>query len=168
MNSAKPNGIARPEDFRNAAEIERQKRAEPVQLPSGLVARLVRLTPFEALLYLGQLPQNIAARIAPGENTPPDSPADLVAISRQVIDTVRFIFVEPRVPDDVKPGTGIPISDIDYSLKWARGEVAGDGRDLDSFRRNTGERAAASGPASADVPDTAERTSAGKLDGLPA
>lgn len=126
------------------------------------------MTPFEALLYLGQLPQALAARIAPGENAVPDSAGDLVQMSRQLVDTVRFIFVDPHVPDDVKPGTGIPIPDIEYALKWARGEVAADGRDLASFHRNAGERAASPGAASADVPSTPEHTATGKPDGLPA
>jgi hypothetical protein len=166
MSAEKTNGSGTLREFQAAAEVERQKRAEPVKLPSGLVARLIRLTPFEALLYLGQLPQNIAARIVPGENVAVDSPVDLIAMSRQLIDTVRFVFVDPRVPDEVKPGTGIPIPDIEYALRWARGEVAADGRDLESFRGNIGERAAHVGTPGADVSNPSQRTPEGKPDGF--
>ena len=59
------NGFSTLDDFRTAAQVEREARAEAVRLPSGLVARLVRPTPMEHLFFTGQLPQSLAARVRP-------------------------------------------------------------------------------------------------------
>jgi len=166
MNPTGPNGIAGAEEFRAAAAIAREKRAEIVLLPSGLRARLVRFSPLEATLYLGQLPQGVAARIAP-EQEGVVSPEQLVRMAQQVVEAVRFVFVEPRVPDELKPGNDIAVSDIEYALSWSRGEIAADGRDLAAFRGPAGERAAAAGADGGDVPLPPERAPAGRPEPLP-
>jgi hypothetical protein len=166
MSSEKPNGTGSPEDFKTAAELDRQRRAEVVELPSGVKARLVRFSALEATLYMGLLPQGIAARLAPEEGATV-SPEQLIEISKQVVDSVRFIFVEPRVPDQLKPGIDIPVGDIDYALRWARGEVTADGRDLAAFRGPTGEPAPAPGPPSADVQLSPQRAAGGAAERLP-
>lgn len=117
------NGVSTPEQFREAARADREKRAEAVRLPSGLVARLVRPTAQESLYFTGRLPQSLAARISPAKDQPPASREDIVALARQLLEFTAFIFVEPSVPEDLPPGIGIPIEDVDYALRWARGEV---------------------------------------------
>ncbi len=119
------NGISSKDDFRRAAEAERAKRAEDVRLPSGLTAKLVKPTPMELFFMQGSLPQGIAARLDVGAThaSPTLTPEDLVALAHQTVDLVRFIFVAPRVPDESKPGQDILMSDIEWALRWARGEV---------------------------------------------
>lgn len=118
-----PNGISSLDDFREAARLEREKRAEPVRLPSGLVARLVRPTPLELLYITGRLPQSVAARISPAPGQPPLTARDVIELGRQLNELVEFVFVSPRVPEEAKPSVDIAVSDIEYALRWARGEV---------------------------------------------
>ena len=146
MSESKPNGVSSAEEFRSAAMAERYKRSEMVQLPSGLWARLVKPTAWQVFLATGMLPQSVAARISPApEGTP--SVADAYAISRNVGDLVRFVFVEPAVPDDARPGVDIPCSDVEWAVRWARGEVTPAGQDL--AEKFPGQPADAAGPASA-------------------
>lgn len=125
-------------EFREMVQRQREQRAELVPLPSGLVARLVRPTPGEMFMRTGRLPQSVAARIAgvvPGTMTG----EELVAVAHQTVDLCRFVFYEPRIPDDLEPGVDISYEDLEYALRWARGEVAPDGdagRDLAEFRRD--------------------------------
>lgn len=124
------------EEFRQAMKAERARRALLVKLPSGLSAKLVRPTAGEMFLRTGKLPQSIAARIEGGEGDILSE--DLARIARQTVDLCRFIFFEPRVPDELEPGVDISYGDVEFALRWARGEVepAGGeaGLDLASFR----------------------------------
>jgi hypothetical protein len=160
--SARPNGVSSLEEFRHAAQMERDKRAEHVKLPSGLVARLVRMTPMEHMLFTGQLPQRLAAELRPGSEYVERTVEYLTELSRRAIEQVRFVFVSPRVPDELRPGIDISFADVDWALRWSRGEVAGAGQDLAEFRQPGDAGATAeAGPDSGDVPVPPLRTAAG-------
>jgi hypothetical protein len=123
------NGFSTLDDFRAAAQMEREARAEAVRLPSGLVARLVRPTPMEHLFFTGQLPQSLAARLRPdpsgtGRSAGATNLDDIVQLALRLIEQLQFIFVSPRVPDEARPGLDIPVPDVEYALRWARGEIA--------------------------------------------
>jgi hypothetical protein len=165
------NGVSTIDDFRNAARADRQSRAEAVRLPSGLIAKLVRPSPLELMLFTGQLPQSLAARISPADatGTPSAGLQEVVKLAQRLLEQVRFIFESPRVPDEAKPGIDIPVSDVEYALRWARGEIVGvhghapaggDGEavpasrgDLAEFRGERGgaEATPAAGPSGGDV-----------------
>jgi hypothetical protein len=129
------NGFSTLDDFRAAAQVEREARAEAVRMPSGLVARLVRPTPMEHLFFTGQLPQSLAARLRPDPDASPLAPLpggeglgvrgieDIVLLAQRLIEQLQFIFVSPRVPDEARPGLDIPVPDVEYALRWARGEI---------------------------------------------
>lgn len=122
------NGLSTKDDFRRAAEAEREKRAESVRLPSGLVAKLVKPMPMELFFMQGSLPQGIAARLPEisdfkSEISAAIAPEDLVALARQTVELVRFIFLSPGVPGECQPGRDILMSDVEWALRWARGEV---------------------------------------------
>jgi hypothetical protein len=132
--------IATAADFRERMARERGRRAELVRLPSGLTVKLVRPTPGEMFLRSGKLPQSVAARIAGGSAEIAGD--DLIRIAQQTVDLCRFIFFEPRVPDELEPGFDICYEDVEFALRWGRGEVAPDGntgRDLAEFRRGESE-----------------------------
>jgi hypothetical protein len=109
------------------------KRAEVILLPSGLKARLVKPSPWESFMHAGTLPQSLAASISPAKDTPVVNYSDAVQMARRTVDLVRFVFVDPQVPDQCRPGLDIPFSDIEFALSWARGEVTDSGQNLDTF-----------------------------------
>ncbi len=142
--------VSSAEQFRQAA-AERAQRARPITLPSGLVARLLKPSPFELMMYQGSLPQSIAAVISPGTDGPRLTREDVAAAAVKFVNLVRHIFVWPKVPDECMPGVGITLSDIDWALAWSRGEVTeADAAPaaLEDFRSAT----ASGGPAGAAVP----------------
>jgi hypothetical protein len=116
------NGFSTLDDFRAAAQMEREARAEAVRLPSGLVARLVRPTPMQYLLLTARLPQGLAARIRAGDRVPP-SVDEAVQMAQRLVEELRMIFLWPRVPDELKPGVDISEADVDFALRWGRGEI---------------------------------------------
>lgn len=120
-------------EFRAAMARERERRSELVSLPSGLVARLVRPTPGEMFMRTGRLPQSVAARLSGGANEAAAG-EELIALAKQTVELCRFVFVEPRVPDELEPGVDVSYDDIEFALRWARGEVGNAGPDLASFR----------------------------------
>ena len=142
----KANGASSIEEFKAAALAERVRRAVVIKLPSGMSAKLVRMTPDELFLRTGRFPQGIAAKIAPSPSNEKVDPDKVIQFARVTVEMVEYIFVEPRVPEDLKPGQDIPYSDIDFALAWARGEVTDDGQRLATFPgdRSGAERAAAS------------------------
>lgn len=121
------------EQFRTAADADRASRVQLVKLPSGLLALLVKPSPVEAFYILGQLPQRVAAVVAPG-GVKRFNPEEQAEAARQTIAMARFVFFEPRVPDDLVPGAGILVSDVEWALRWAGGEVTETGSDLAAFR----------------------------------
>ena len=130
------NGVSTPEECRAAAFAERVKRSQVVTMPSGLKVRLVKPTPWESFMQAGTLPQSVAAAILPDTSGNQISEAEGLQMARRANDFLRFIFVEPRVPDECKPGIGIPNSDIRYAVSWARGEVTDSGQNLAEFPDN--------------------------------
>jgi hypothetical protein len=115
-------------------EVDRERRSELVTLPSGTTAKLVRPTPAELFLRTGLLPQSVAARFASEDAAGALASEELVHIAQQTVDLCRFVFFAPRVPDELQPGIDIPASDVEWALRWARGEVASDGSSLAEFR----------------------------------
>ena len=133
MEEKKVNGVSTLAEFRAAALAAREARAQVIQLPSGLKAKLVKPTPGEQFLQVGFLPQSLAAKIAPAGEGTGLAYEDAVAVARRTVELVRFVFFEPRVPDECKPGIDIPYGDVDFAIQWARGEVTDDGRNLSEF-----------------------------------
>lgn len=93
-------------------------------------------------MHAGTLPQSLAASISPTKNNLPVEYSDAVQMARRTVDLVRFVFVEPQVPDQCRPGLDIPFSDIEFALQWARGEATDSGQNLETFPQ---ERASAPG-----------------------
>ncbi len=135
MSEQKANGVSSLDEFRAAAQAARAARAQVIKLPSGLHAKLVKPTPGEQFLQVGFLPQRVAAKIAPAAvgDVAGFSSEDTVAIARRTVELVRFVFFDPRVPDECKPGIDIPYGDIDFAIQWARGEVTDSGQNLSEF-----------------------------------
>ena len=134
MSTETGNGFSSLSEFRSAVEADRERRAELVTLPSGLNARLVRPTPAELFLRTGLLPQSVAAQLAGEEAGSALAGGQLIRIAWQTLDLCRFVFLAPRVPDELQPGNDIPVSDVEWALQWARGEVTSDGSSLNRFR----------------------------------
>jgi hypothetical protein len=139
------NQISTVEQFRRAAQADRERRGELVTLPSGLTAVLVRPTPAELFLRTGLLPQSVAAHLAGEDAGATMDGEQVVRIARQTLDLCRFVFVAPRVPDELQPGIDIPVADVEWALRWARGEVASNGCNLAQFRRDSSGPAIAAG-----------------------
>ena len=134
MVEQKPNGVSSSEEFRAAAQADREQRAEVVELPSGLKARLVKPRPWEIMVMTGLLPQSVAAAIAPDGSTAALGGAEVIAMSRAMMALIEFVFVSPRVPAEARLGVDIPFTDVEYAVGWARGEVAANGQSLAQFR----------------------------------
>jgi hypothetical protein len=152
-NGVNPSSLG---DFRQAAQAEREKRAVNVRLPSGMVARLIRPTPYECLLFLGKIPQSMAGAVLSPDQGTPLPRSELVSTGQQENYFLRSIFVHPRVPDEAQPGVDIPITDVQYAIRWAGGEVADDGRDLVGFPEGAAGSGVVPGPGSERVGDAAE------------
>lgn len=144
MSKETGNGVSSRSEFQRAAEADRERRAEVVALPSGLTAKLVRPSPMELFLETGRLPQSVAAHLA-GEESGIFESSEVVRMACQTIDLCRFVFFAPRVPDELQPGVDIPASDVEWALRWARGEVASDGSSLAEFRGGASGGIAATG-----------------------
>jgi hypothetical protein len=144
MENETMNGVSKMEEFKAAALADRAKRSVLVKLPSGLTARLVRVSPQEMFLRTGRYPQTLAARIAPSGSDKHLPAEDVISFARTQVDLVEYLFFDPRIPEDAKPGIDIPFSDIEWALQWARGEVDDSGRDLAAFpdERSGAERTA--------------------------
>lgn len=143
----KSNGVSSLEQFRAAARSDRERRGVLIKLPSGSVARLVKPTPQEMFLRTGRFPQSLAARIAPQPGVEHKADADaVIEFARTQVELVEYVFLEPRVPQDAKPGIDIAFADIEFALMWARGEVDDEGRPLSTFPKDGAgnERAAVS------------------------
>ena len=130
---SRPNGVSDITEFKAAALAERIRRAKPVPLPSGKIAKLVKPSGWEIMVMTGQLPQSVAAKMAPETNQMVSS-SEMMAISRSIMDLISFIFVSPGVPDEARPGIEISFGDIEYAVAWARGEVTDSGQSLAEFR----------------------------------
>jgi hypothetical protein len=133
VEHSKPNGVSSLEEFKKSALEDRIKRSEVVTLPSGLKARLVKPTAWETFMQSGTLPQSVAASFSPSSDSKGMSFDDAVSIARRTVELVRFVFVDPSVPEQCRPGIDIPFSDIEFALQWARGEVTDSGQNLGTF-----------------------------------
>lgn len=119
--------ISSAEEFRRAAAARARQQAQPLTLPSGLVVLARRLDPMWYIETLGRLPQDVAAKIAPQENSGPLSPESLTCGAQDLIRLVQAIVIEPRLSlapgaDEISPHD---ISDEDLAaiLAYGRGET---------------------------------------------
>jgi hypothetical protein len=130
---SKGNGVvSSASEFHAAAIADREKRAVNVPLPSGCVARLVRPEPYESLLFLGIVPQSLAAGVLGAESGTRDV-EEIKQRGAAERSYLRLIFMSPRVPDEAQPGVDISIEDVRYAVRWAGGEVTDSGQDLVPF-----------------------------------
>jgi hypothetical protein len=117
------NGIAKPEDFRQAVE---RASVERVVLPvSGLAVLLCR-PPIFAALRMGREGTELQNRIA--EAKPEEiKPEDITAFSDWLNATLARLFVRPRFSEAPNPheiGLGdLLVDDLKYIFRWLRGEV---------------------------------------------
>ena len=129
--SPSSNGIATAADFRRAAEDTAFQPAERVVLPkSGLAVILRRPKPVAFTLFAARLPTSLAARVQAGA-AGPASVEDLVTLSRFWTGVFEQMFVQPKLslmpgPHEIHP-TWIPNEDANFLIRWAVGEVTGDG-----------------------------------------
>jgi hypothetical protein len=128
--------ISTPEQIRAAQRSEREAKASRVVAPSGAVYRLYKPTAGEWLAVTGVLTQSLAAKIAPA-NSAPLTTEEQVHIARQAMQLFSIVIVEPRFSlfpesDEVGP-FDLPDTDREFIRKWASGQIAPDGSDLNSF-----------------------------------
>jgi hypothetical protein len=153
--SEKPNVVATADDFRQAAEAERRRRAERVVLPkSGLVVLLARPST-RWFLFHQRLPMSLAARAdGPGQHRAALPTAqEARELAQWVVALVEKTVLEPRLSlhpaeNEISPDW-LPQEDVDFIIRYAVGEVApltpgpspfgrgerGEGGDLAPFRR---------------------------------
>ncbi len=162
------NHIAKPEDFRQAAEERKAEMQAPqrVVLPkSDLAVILRRPTPLWFLFH-GSLPMSLAAKQSRGEAGMSSSVAatletaeEFIEFSKWMVDLLREVFVEPRL--SLAPGANeispewLDEDDVNFIIRWAVGEVTTDGRDLAEFRGKRAADSPAPGAGSGDVSSVA-------------
>ena len=148
------NGVAKPEDFRKAAEASAFEEPQRVVLPKcGFPVMLRRPRPIAFTLLGGSLPQSLATRESGAGSRESDAGAtdngqrttdglsadDLRKISQFWTKLFKAIFVQPGLsltpgPEEIHPAW-LPVEDQIFVIRWAVGEVASDGSDLAAFRR---------------------------------
>jgi hypothetical protein len=142
MMSDQTNGIATPDQIRQARRAERVAKGLAVTAPSGARYRLYRPTAGELLVLTGMLPQSIAAQITPADEERSLTLAEQIEMARQRAALLELVIVEPAVALHAMNGElsllEIPEADREFVWRWAYGEIASDGSDLRSFR-GTGE-----------------------------
>jgi hypothetical protein len=125
--------IAKPEDFRH---LTQGRDSERVVLPKlGKTVLLRRPSPMW-FLFRGQLPASLVIGL---QNSKPgvDSVEDLRALSEWMLAILQEVFVEPRLsmapgPEEISP-EWLDVEDANFVVRWAVGEVTGDGHDLADF-----------------------------------
>lgn len=182
------NHIAKPEDFRQAAEVRKSDDAqlERVVLPKSQYAVMLRRpTPMWFLLH-GHLPLSLAARNqGTGDReqaTVIETPEDFVQFSRWMVDLLTEVFVGPKLslhpgPNEISP-EWLDEDDVNFIIRWAVGEVAAArsasngastgseasrSHDLAPFRGQS--RPAAAGAGGGNVSHAAKPAAAGNDDG---
>lgn len=131
------NEISTAEDFRRLAEANAFEAPEPLTLPSGLKIIAQRPKPVWWMLYRGSLPQTLAAEVSGNGDRPQLSDDEIVASSITMVKLFETMVIQPRIRRIPAPGEVDPawISDEDtmFLVKYAGGEVAADGQDLQNF-----------------------------------
>jgi hypothetical protein len=142
------NGIATPEQIREARRAERAAKAKAIPAPSGARYRLYRPSAGELLVLTGMLPQSIAAQIAPAESDRMLTLAEQIEMARQRAALLELVIVEPAVALHPRNGElsllDIPEADREFCWRFAYGEIGPDGADLRSFRESRAAASAAS------------------------
>jgi hypothetical protein len=176
---AENNGVAKPEDFRRAAESRKAETqaAERVVLPkSGHPVMLRRPTPMWFLFH-GHLPMSLAARqsAAAGSVAAIQTAEELVEFSKWIVELLGEVFVRPGLSLD--PGAEeispewLPEEDVNFIIRWAVGEVTTDGtrgsasHDLAEFRGTAAGTAPAPGAGGGDLPLSAQPAARADGDG---
>lgn len=139
------------QDFRNKASENAFEEPEEVTLPSGLKPTLRRPKPIWWVLVKGTLPQSLAIQ-ASGEAPVSADPEDVAAAIPAVVRLVESMFVSPKVkrgaayddPEFLNPNL-IDDADLTFIIRYAGGEVAADGSNLETFRGRPATAAAGSG-----------------------
>jgi hypothetical protein len=147
------NGIANPEDFRQAFE----KRGEFVRLAlpkCGLRVQARRLSELRVLL-MGQKIDGIGGLT--------DTAARNTQYAELMLATIQEVLVRPRLslnpgPEEIDPNW-VPLEDGTFLFNWGMGLVADDGTSLIEFFRGEQRPAAQTGAGGRDVPREAERVS---------
>lgn len=130
------NNIATRKDFEAAHEASR--RVERVILPKLGKAVLLRRPAPLWFIFHGALPKSLAVAAISGKkcSSGPQcaaGPEDLELLARWIVALLGEVVVQPRVslspgPDEIPP-EAIEDADLQFILRFAMGEVAGDGAD---------------------------------------
>jgi hypothetical protein len=133
------NHVATAEDFRALAK-SKEAEAEIIKLPtSGLRILVKRPTP-SWFLFRGRMPQGLAARSAANQSNPQISASEIVELSEWIVALLEKTVIKPKIcrnpkMDEIGPDE-IPDEDLRFIIRYAQGEVAAEGSDLESFRGN--------------------------------
>ena len=177
------NGVAKPEDFRRAAEQRKAETqaAERVMLPESRHAVMLRRPTPMWFLFHGHLPMSVAARQsapaggAAGGAAAIQTAEELAEFSSWIVELLSEVFVRPRL--SLNPGAEeispewLPEEDVNFIIRWAVGEVTTDpdqigaGHDLAEFRRTAAGTPPAPGAGGGDLPLSAQPTAAAGGDG---
>jgi hypothetical protein len=178
------NGVAKPEDFRRAAESRKAETqaAERVMLPESRHAVMLRRPTPMWFLFHGHLPMSLAARQsapkhqgAAGGAAAIQTAEELAEFSSWIVELLSEVFVRPRL--SLNPGAEeispewLPEEDVNFIIRWAVGEVATDpdqigaGHDLAEFRRTAAGAPPAPGAGGGDLPLSAQPVAATGGDG---
>jgi hypothetical protein len=148
MTVMKSNDMAKPDDFRRAAEARRaeSQAVEQVVLPKSGFHVALRRPALMWFLFHGRLPVSLAARqsLEGGNSKCIETADEFVEFSNWVVDLLREVFVTPRLALNPREGEISPEwlaeEDLNFIIRWAVGEVASaggngsSGHDLAEFR----------------------------------
>lgn len=145
--SEKP--IATAADFEQLAKNRTKENSEPLTLPSGLTVIARRPSPNWWLRNFGRLPETIAARASGQDQNLRLTVDELVKYSQFEVQLVSEVVLNPVIrlnpgPGEVDPNL-ITDDDLLFIVRYARGEISADGRDLEAFRRERAVAAAGTG-----------------------
>jgi hypothetical protein len=155
----RPNGIARAEEWRAAAQAAREARAEPLMLPSGATILAVKPEPLEWIMS-GRIPQRLLAAALQGAGAlasqaraeiSREEILDLAAFAAQL---VKASIVRPAIgegPEEISLDD-VPIQDRAFIFAWAC--------------RALGQPAAGAGASDVARSSTQEDVSSPSVDGL--
>ena len=143
--SDKPNGVARPEDFKKAFE-ERAPATRLVLPKCGLPVFARRLSPLAVLMTGKKIEEAKALESEIERNS---------VLSALMLSTIQQVLVEPRLAvnpraDEIDPNW-VPMEDGNFLFSWALGLIADDGTPLDEFFRDARGPAVANGAGGGDV-----------------
>ena len=138
------NGISTAQDYLSLQEVD-------LRLPSGLTFRL--RTPGLKFRFSNPAPESLDGK---------SDDEKALALANFYYGMLCEVCVEPRVSMEAKETEIHPdrirLSDAQFIVRWAGGQIGDDGADLDAFREGKTGRTAAAGAGGGEIRPVAERT----------